>query len=158
MRTTPARATRNGAAAIEFAFLFPLVFAIFFAFVEHGRYMMVKDIVQNAAREGARYAAVTTNDLTIDDDDIKAWVLRWMVGQEAHLTNYECNVYKTDATGTIPVDKKGNVLPGTWKSLQYSQLIAVQIKGTHTVWLPILTMLPPTMDLDVKAISSAEAN
>lgn len=140
---------RGGAAAIEFALVCPFVFMIFFAFVEHGRYAMIANLVQNACREGARYAAVTTSDADVDDADIIAWVDAQMVGQQYSLVGYTVSVFRTDGTGA-------NL--GTWKNAQYGQFVAVRLEGTHSVWLPLLTFLPPTIDIDRRAISVAEAN
>jgi Flp pilus assembly protein TadG len=140
---------RLGAAAIEFAFVFPFVFAIFFAFVEHGRLGMIQSLLQNAAREGGRYAAVTITDPLVDESDIVDWVNKEMLGYDASLAGYTVDVFLTDSSG--------NDL-GDYKAAQYSQLIAVQITGTHEVWLPLVTLLPPTIDLDVRAICMAEAN
>ncbi|HVS38681.1 MAG TPA: TadE/TadG family type IV pilus assembly protein [Gemmataceae bacterium] len=50
---------RAGAAALEFAIACPLLFLIFLGMVEIGRAMMVAGSVANAARVGARSAAVS---------------------------------------------------------------------------------------------------
>ncbi len=50
---------RRAAAAVEFAVACPLLFLIFLGMVEIGRAMMAAGAVANAARVGARSAAVT---------------------------------------------------------------------------------------------------
>jgi Flp pilus assembly protein TadG len=50
---------RRAAAALEFAIVCPLLFLIFLGMIEIGRAMMVAGSVANAARVGARSAAVT---------------------------------------------------------------------------------------------------
>lgn len=53
-RHTPAR---RGVAAVEMAFVAPLLFAFLVGIWEVGRVIMVDNILENAAREGARLAA-----------------------------------------------------------------------------------------------------
>lgn len=56
----PLRAQRRrAAAALEFAIACPLLFVIFLGMIEIGRAMMVAGSVANAARVGARSAAVS---------------------------------------------------------------------------------------------------
>ena len=57
--TTANGLRRAGAAALEFAIACPLLFLIFLGMVEIGRAMMVAGSVANAARVGARSAAVS---------------------------------------------------------------------------------------------------
>jgi Flp pilus assembly protein TadG len=47
---------QRGAAAIEFALLFVLFFAVFYALVSYGIAMMLRESFQHAAEEGARSA------------------------------------------------------------------------------------------------------
>ncbi len=53
--------TRRGArgqALVEFALVAPLFFLLLFAIIDFGRYVYYVQIINNAAREGARYAIV----------------------------------------------------------------------------------------------------
>ncbi|MFH1266134.1 MAG: TadE family protein [Planctomycetota bacterium] len=47
---------RRGAAVVEFAFVAPLVFLLFFAAIEFGRVLMVVNGLETAARDGCRLA------------------------------------------------------------------------------------------------------
>jgi Flp pilus assembly protein TadG len=47
---------RRGAAVVEFAVTAPVLFAIMFGMIETGRGLMVKQLLANAARDGARSA------------------------------------------------------------------------------------------------------
>src|SRR5262245_34144093 len=49
---------RRGAAAVEFAFIAPLLLLLILGIIEVGRMMMVQQIVTNAAREGCRKAVL----------------------------------------------------------------------------------------------------
>ncbi|WP_339910237.1 TadE/TadG family type IV pilus assembly protein [Symmachiella dynata] len=47
---------RRGVAAVEMAFVFPVFMLLVLGVIEFGRYMMVGQLVTNAAREGSRLA------------------------------------------------------------------------------------------------------
>ncbi len=53
--------SHNGQTLVELAIILPLLFILIFGIIEFGRYMYMKNSVTNAAREGARKAAVTKN-------------------------------------------------------------------------------------------------
>ncbi len=50
------RRNRQGAAAVEFAIVAPVFFLMVFGMIEFGRAIMVKQVMTNAARDGARLA------------------------------------------------------------------------------------------------------
>ena len=64
------RVTRRAAAAVEFAIVCPLLFLIFLGMVEVGRAMMVAGAVANAARVGARSAAVSGGSYSAATDAV----------------------------------------------------------------------------------------
>ncbi len=57
---------QRGAALVEFVIVFPILLTLVFSIWEAGRILDAWLIVTNAAREGARYAAATTDDTTVD--------------------------------------------------------------------------------------------
>lgn len=52
------RIARTGAAVVEFAFIAPLLIMLTFGMIELGRLVMVKQLMINASREGARFAVL----------------------------------------------------------------------------------------------------
>ncbi|MGN6543793.1 MAG: TadE/TadG family type IV pilus assembly protein [Aureliella sp.] len=52
------RLARAGAAVVEFAFVAPLLIMLTFGMIELGRLVMVKQLLINASREGARLAVL----------------------------------------------------------------------------------------------------
>lgn len=50
--------SRSGAAIVEFAIVCPILFLIVFGMVDVGRGLMVQNLLTNAARDGARTAAL----------------------------------------------------------------------------------------------------
>ena len=62
---------RRGAAAVEFALVAPLFFAMIFGIAEAGRMLEVQQLMTNATREGARRAMIKG----VTADEVKAAVL-----------------------------------------------------------------------------------
>jgi Flp pilus assembly protein TadG len=58
------RRGRRGAAAVEFAFVAPLLFMVILGIIEFGRGMMVAELLNSAARNGSRVGALTGSDNT----------------------------------------------------------------------------------------------
>ena len=60
-------ANRSGTAAVEMAFVAPILFALIFGSIDFGRAMMVANLLTNTCREGARLATLpntTYSDIT----------------------------------------------------------------------------------------------
>src|SRR5713101_5312317 len=67
--TSRGRNKRQGAAAVEFAFVAPIFVILTLGMIEFGRLIMVEQMITNAAREGCRavsIAAGTAWDATSD--------------------------------------------------------------------------------------------
>ncbi len=83
-----ARPTRRqrGQALVEFAFVAPIFFLMLFGIIDFGRYVYYVQILNNAAREGARYAIVHGSNSfqptgpTSNDPTITAIVRNYAVG------------------------------------------------------------------------------
>jgi Flp pilus assembly protein TadG len=81
------RPPRRGASLVEFAFVAPVLFMLVMGVLEYSRFLFTIQLVNNAAREGARYAAVNTATLTTAN--IQSYVDQYMTAQGgAQLQNY----------------------------------------------------------------------
>jgi Flp pilus assembly protein TadG len=58
MRSAKTRNQSRGQALVEFALVAPVFFLILFAVIEGGRFILYYETLNNATREGARYAIV----------------------------------------------------------------------------------------------------
>ena len=58
IRTSRARHRYRGQAMVEFALVAPLFFILLFGIIEAGRFIFYYETLNNATREGARYAIV----------------------------------------------------------------------------------------------------
>ena len=54
--------SQNGATAVEVAIVLPLLVLLIFAMIEFGLYLFNRQVITNAAREGARFGVVARED------------------------------------------------------------------------------------------------
>ena len=172
----PASAPRGGAATVEFMFVAILLFLMLFGIIEYGRFLFVYHLATNAARDGARFAAVKTgggtvpgDPTTITTDHVKEVVRSGMFngkaygtgmcGMESQITGYTCDVY------AIPTAQMYSNPPNTdpagkpaWNSAPFHEKIAVRISGTYKPVLPNLLRMGSDVDFKVLVLMSSEAN
>lgn len=148
----------SGQALVEFALVAPLFFLLIFAIIDFGRYVYYVQILNNAAREGARYAIVHgSNGLpssgppapgTVSADptgnDVKKVVRDYLVGVIGTGTSVlDVSVcWLNQPTGTMPrcggSNARGNPVEVT-VDYQFRSVIpivplpAVQIRGGSTL-------------------------
>jgi len=112
-RSFPARRAERGVVAIEFALVFPILFAIFYAAVTYGFVFMLNQAMVFAAEEGARSAVRVADPAKVEAevekvvDDRLAWMPAW--ARDAR----EVSVSGPDAEGRVTVDLEfpGSSLP-----------------------------------------------
>jgi Flp pilus assembly protein TadG len=93
------KARQRGAAAVEFALLLPFLLMVVLGAIDWGWYFFVREVVTNAAREGARAGAVTT-------------VANPAQAAEAFASNYLTNSGLTRAPA-VAVALGGSIIGGT---------------------------------------------
>ena len=83
LRTQPPGDER-GAAAVEFALIAPLLFMLIFGIINFGIAWSQKEVFVQAAREGARYAAVgcEDGDCGTNGDEVRTRVSNALVGYQ----------------------------------------------------------------------------
>ncbi|MFO7581413.1 TadE/TadG family type IV pilus assembly protein [Guyparkeria sp.] len=104
---------QRGAVAVEFALVFPLLFAIFYAAVTYGFVFMLNQAMVFAAEEGARSAVRVADPARLEQevekviDDRLSWMPGW--AREAR----EVSVDGPDDEGRVTVDLEfpGSALP-----------------------------------------------
>jgi Flp pilus assembly protein TadG len=68
----PSPNPESGTALIEFAFVLPILLVLAMGMLDFGRAFHTKSLLDQAAREGARVAVVTSPDLDIVEDRVTA--------------------------------------------------------------------------------------
>jgi Flp pilus assembly protein TadG len=166
------RLRRKGGVVVEMAFVSVICFAFMFAIFEYGRVVMMQQIMENAARAGARAAVVTpTGDVnpTTATNSIDAIVTDQLANLP--LVNVTITLYQADDVGN-------NI--GLWTSTPFGKNIVVQIDadcpnlfptgvatgipkaGQPSVMVGFLpnssTTTPNAIHLTVKSMMRGEAN
>src|SRR5260370_1007829 len=71
---------RRGATLVEPSLVLGIFLLFIFGLIEYARFVMIYQAMQNAAREGARYAISVINPDTVTDANVEAEVLRRLKG------------------------------------------------------------------------------
>jgi Flp pilus assembly protein TadG len=110
MRSLSSRSPdRRAVAAVEFAFLAPVLITLLFGVWEVGRMIQMYQIISNAAREGGRQAATAKYNNT----QVKQATLDYLIGaqvpasdtipnNQVTLSNTNCTITVQDTTHTVP--------------------------------------------------------
>jgi Flp pilus assembly protein TadG len=113
------RSGRRGAATVETAVVMLLICMFFFAIFEYGRLLMDWNVLNNAAREGCRYALVNNTDTSISSK-VQTLVTKTMAGRESSFNGFTVSVSGTHDGAATPVN---NLVPG--------DLITVTVSGEY---------------------------
>jgi Flp pilus assembly protein TadG len=135
----------ESAAVLSIAFL--LVFGVF----EYGRFMMVKNVMENAAREGARYAVVqstTTQATTLTQSQIITYTQNKM-GAVWNQFNPPPTIVVTAQDPNTGADT------GTWDTASFTNPIAVRITATYK---PLTYVISGNIPLQAQSSMGSEAN
>jgi Flp pilus assembly protein TadG len=157
-------ARRRALTLVETAVTMSLCLLVLFGILEYGRLIMTRQVLENAAREGARYAVVNTQSATTSN--VQDHVDQMLAGQGSQLSDYNkttsIQVFKADPTTLNPLDANNNVV-ASWTqapftNAQFGQGIAVRITGTYTPILPSFLYLGQTITLQATCVMCSEAN
>lgn len=116
---------RNGAVAIEFAVICPILFLIFLGMVEVSRGIMVAGAMNNAARIGARAGTVTAGTYTSITTSVSSSLANVGLPQSATIVVMVNNVEVTN-----DISYQTLAVPGATVSVQ------VSLPYGNVSWLP----------------------
>ena len=153
MRYNSLRRRRSGATLVETTFVVLIFLMLLFGIFEYGRFVMTKQIMENAAREGARWAVVNTySGTTANVQDV---VDQKLSSARQQLVGYN----KTTSITVFAADDTGNPITGTlWSDVGFGQAIGVQVSGTYKPALPNLLRMNTSFTITARSIMQSEAN
>jgi Flp pilus assembly protein TadG len=126
-----------------------------FGIFEYGRFIMTLQVVQNAAREGARYAVTNTNDATTAT--VQSQVLNFMAGVDGQLQNYTVTV-----SGMVLQPQNSSQYDGQplsdWTTASYTDGISVTVSGNFTPALPSFLQMGTSIPISATAVMYSEGN
>lgn len=140
---------RTGTVLVETAVALPICLIMVLGILEYGRYVMVRNVLMNAAREGARFAAVHTADRVTAD--VQTVVQHFLANQNTQLGTFTIQVYATDRQG-IKLPTIG------WNDAPFGDGIAVQLGGDYRPVTPGILLLPNLIHVQVTAMATCEGN
>jgi Flp pilus assembly protein TadG len=148
------RYARRGSTIVQAAIVLPMALMFLLGIMEYSRYLMLLQIMNNAAREGCRYAVMHTQPVVINSvtygnntSDVTTIISNVLAGQS--LTGQSVQVYSSDSVGN-------NV--GTWQNTQSGQWICVKITGNFTSLVPKLLNMPNTLAITAESVMRSESN
>ena len=129
--------SRRGSVVVETAIVLSVLLTGLLGIFEYGRLVMIRQIMNNAAREGARMAVVSaTSEPTDTTQQIRDTVNAYLAGQA--IQNVEIQIYQADPTTGASL--------GPWNLTPYGGSIAVQINGDYVPVLPTSLGIIPEPD------------
>ena len=141
-------AERRGTTVVEMAAVIAIFCLLLFGMLEYCIMLYTMDVMQNAAREGARFAVVNSSDASLVSDT-QTVVKNFMMGLDTKNTNYVCSVYLSDSSGN-------NI--GDPTTATFGQNIGVQVSLTYKPITPGLLHLSSSFNFQTTACMASEAN
>jgi Flp pilus assembly protein TadG len=137
---------RFGVSIIETALVMGVFLLFLFGVLEYCRFVFYLQLATNAAREGARYAVVNTNDTNLVSDTQNV-VTNYMAGQNSQIP-ITTTVYLSDVNGN-------NI--GSATNAAFGQFIAVQVNCTYVPIVGGLVKMGST-PIQTRILMCSEAN
>jgi Flp pilus assembly protein TadG len=123
----------------------PIVLTLVLGMFDFCRAIMMRQLLTNAAREGARQAVTNTSNMSTAG--VQAVVTYAMGGQS--FSNVTILVYQANAVTGANI--------GPWASAPTGSSIAVDVTATYTPMLSLFSLLPKTISMHTRAIMTSEA-
>jgi Flp pilus assembly protein TadG len=152
---TARRQPRRGAAAVEASVVLSLLFVLMFGIFEYGRFLMVYNLCEYAAREGARLASTqfvagrSAAQLAAETQQIIDFTKAALGGVDNQLqSGADVSVMWADpATGANR---------GAWYNAPYGDPIAVRVTGTYRPMFSLI--IASDVTITVQSTTGNEAN
>jgi|HubBroStandDraft_6_1064221.scaffolds.fasta_scaffold124976_2 Flp pilus assembly protein TadG len=139
------KAWRRGATVVEAAIVMNIFLLLIFGIFEFGHFVMVKQLMDNAARDGARMAS--TGALTVTTSQIQAQVTSELNGLGP--SNLTINVFQANPTTGANI--------GAWTNAGLGDTVAVQITGNYQPMLSIAALIPNPVAVSSEAMVYSES-
>lgn len=140
--------SRSAATLVELAVVISIFLMFFFGVLEYARLLFVRNVIINAAREGARYAVVNSTSSTVVSTT-QAYVKTRMCGFDSQTSYYNCQVYLANSSGA-------NI--GSASDAGFGEYIGVQIDYDYSPIMPSFLLMNKTIRITVKDQMYSEAN
>jgi hypothetical protein len=163
---------RHAAVTVEFALMCILLLLFMYAIFEYGRFLLFRHLIDNAAREGARQAAVNCGFQQVPNSNPPVYQ-----PQNPALTTLNIQTTVVDYLASQPLNNAGGspIQPGdvqvylldanenqiqgsTFNQATFGQAVVVRVNCTFEPILPGLGFLLQTTPINVTCIMRSEGN
>jgi Flp pilus assembly protein TadG len=148
---------RRGVTVVETAVVLSVAVTLTLAICDYARYFMLSQLVNNAAREGARQAVANTN--TQNTAMIQNTVVQYLANQ--HFTDSSGHAFSASDVVVIQVNPATGAPTSpdsNWYDAPLGSGIMVQVNAKFACLFPTLGFLPGTVSLRGTAVMLSEAN
>jgi hypothetical protein len=147
------RPRRLASALVETAAIAGVFLLVLMGITEYCRFLFFLQLSENAAREGCRFAVVTTLTDTDADftQDVTDVVNTFMNNMGSKMRNFKVTVSQADSNGNI-------IAGGSAQNTPFGGFIVVQIDYDYDTIAPTLMFLGNTLHVTTKAYMCSEAN
>src|SRR5262245_20353770 len=156
MRLPPARRPRpprRGAALVETSLVLCIFLLFLFGILEYARFVMVYQAMQNAAREGARYAIAVINPDTVNNANIDAEVKRRLKGMDRNVNNFTVTIYAIVMRNGV----QGTQLANRYDASSNDGVV-VEISYNYKPALPSFLLVKSSIPIKARCVMYAEGN
>ena len=127
---------------METALVIPIFFVFLLGLFEFARVAMIRQVMDAAAREGARLAVVSTQTSSTARSRPPS---AYLCGQD--LQNLSILVYKADPTSGANID--------VWTNAKIGDCIAVEVNGNYVPMVRTISLVANPLPLKAKAMYTA---
>ncbi|OWK40904.1 TadE/TadG family type IV pilus assembly protein [Fimbriiglobus ruber] len=180
--TRPRPGARRGVTIVELALLLSIFLMFLFGAFEYCRYLFVLQVTANAARDGARYAAVNVNNattawqtatqdtsspysasrpafnvppVTTESTNVMGGVNQMFVSGTLRIRVYPCDPTSLYAS-PIVITPLSQTSTGTWNNASFGVPIACQITATFQPMFPNLLYSSQMTNISIIATTNSE--
>jgi hypothetical protein len=125
---------------------------------------MIKQLTENAVREGARYAVARTDTFQtgVNAEIIRNTVRSYLLQASVNLRDVTIEVYKSNQAGE-PLDLNNNIvsspsLAATFDQTKFGDYICISLNGTFDPILPSFVSLASDLKVTGTSIMCSEGN
>jgi Flp pilus assembly protein TadG len=152
---------RRAATVVEMALVSSIALLFLIGIFEYGRLFLMKQTLENAAREGARYAVVNTNMTlssasTDPEKEIREKIKSFLVGLDTKVQDFDVEV-KAIVLKPGTGETKGQVR-SSWTDAKETDGIQVTITGKFIPVVPSFLRMGATIPLSATSEMYSEAN
>lgn len=140
---------------VETAFVLLIALTLTLAIYDFARYFMLSQLVNNAAREGARQAVVNTS--TQNTAMIQNTVVQYLANQ--NFTDSSGHAFSASDVVVMQVNPATGAPTSpdsNWYDAPFGSSIMVQVNTKFTALFPTFGFLPTTVNLQGTAVMSSE--